>query len=77
MTRISNQNGSFEPEHVFDPLYAMQHPEADLGPVISQKIITNQQGRVEAHHEDGHVTMKVIFPAASAIGAPQDSEASD
>ena len=77
MTRISNQNGSFEPEHVFDPLYAMQHPEADLGPVISQKIITNQQGRVEAHHEDGHVTMTVLFPAASAVGARPSSEASD
>ncbi len=77
MTRVSNQNGAFEPEHVFDPLYAMQHPEANLGPVISQKIITNQQGRVEAHHEEGHVTMKVLFPAASAGGALRDSEASD
>lgn len=77
MTRISNQNGAFEPEHVFDPLYAMQHPEADLGPVISQKIITSQRGLIEAHHEDGHITMNVLFPAASAGGALRDSEASD
>ncbi len=77
MTRISSQNGTFEPEHVFDPLYAMQHPEADLGPVISQKIITNQQGLVEAHHEDGHVTMKVSFPAASASGGRRDPEVGD
>ncbi len=74
MTRMSQENGAPSPEHVFDPLYAMQHPEADLGPVISQKIIMNQRGVVEVHHEDGRMAMRVIFPVASSVVAPAARE---
>ncbi|MCD6360888.1 MAG: PAS domain-containing protein [Armatimonadetes bacterium] len=72
--RTTQENGSFEPEHVFDPLFAMQHPEADLGPVISQRIITNQRGRVEALEDQGRVTMRVVLPASSRADAVSPSE---
>jgi len=62
MTRLTHENGSFEPDNVFDPLFAMQHPEADLGPVISQKIIATQRGHVEALEDEGRVTMRITFP---------------
>ncbi len=62
MVRRSRMNGVFDPDTVFDPLYAMQNPESDLGPVISQKIITNQNGWVQALSDDGRVTMRVALP---------------
>lgn len=68
MVRRSRVNGLFDPDTVFDPLYAMQHPESDLGPVISQKIITNQNGRVVAVHDEGRVTMLVVLPGAVQAG---------
>jgi len=71
---FSWSEGSFEPEHVFDPLFAMQHPEADLGPVISQKIITNQRGQVEALEDEGRVTMRVVFPASPPEAAEHVQE---
>ncbi|MBD3293280.1 MAG: PAS domain S-box protein [Armatimonadia bacterium] len=66
MTRRTRSNGIFDPDTVFDPLAAMQNPESDLGPVISQKIITNQHGQVEAWRDEGRVTMRVVLPNSEA-----------
>jgi PAS domain S-box-containing protein len=62
MTRRTRSNGGFDPDTIFDPLAAMQNPEIDLGPVISQKIITNQHGQVEAWRDEGRVTMRIVLP---------------
>ncbi len=62
MSRRTRENGKFDPETVFDPLTAMQNPESDLGPVISQKIISNQRGQVDAWQEEGRVMMRVTLP---------------
>ncbi|MGC9318496.1 MAG: GAF domain-containing protein [Armatimonadota bacterium] len=62
MTRRSRGDGQFDPETIFDPLAAIQSPESELGPAISQRIIANQHGRVEASCEDGRVTMRVVLP---------------
>ncbi len=70
MTRRSRMNGKFDPETVFDPLYAMQDPESDLGPVISQKIIANQHGRVQASYGQGGVTMLVALPRSEPKPEP-------
>ncbi len=73
MTRRTRTNGQFDPATIFDPLTAMQNPDSDLGPVISQKIITNQDGRIEAWHEDGRVTMRVTLPH-SEVRVSSDQE---
>ncbi len=65
MSRRTRENGKFDPDTVFDPLAAMQNPECDLGPVISQKIISNQHGQVDAWHEEGRVTMRVTLPRST------------
>lgn len=66
MTRRTRGNGMFDPDTVFDPLAAMQNPDSDLGPVISQKIIVNQHGQVDAWHDEGRVTMRVMLPLSKA-----------
>ncbi len=66
MTRRARANGSFDPDVVFDPLAAMQNPDSDLGPVISQKIISNQHGQVDAWHDEEHVVMRVTLPRPEA-----------
>lgn len=60
-------NGEFDPTTIFDPLHAMQDPDIDLGPVISQKIITNQHGEVEAFNEEGRITMRVVLPRSDTL----------
>ncbi len=73
MVRRARTNGTFDPDTVFDPLYAMQNPETDLGPVISQKIITSQNGWVQALNHDGRVTMRIALPGlqGGAQSAPE------
>ena len=71
MSRRTRENGKFDPETVFDPLMAMQRLESDLGPVISQKIISNQQGQVDAWHEEGRMMMCVTLPRSEAQVAPR------
>lgn len=68
MTRRTREDGQFNPDTVLDPLAAIQNPEMDLGPVISQRIIANQHGRVEASCEEGRVTMRVILPRSGQMG---------
>ena len=75
MSRRSRVNGSFDPSTVFDPLHAMQDPDSDLWPVIGQKIISSQHGRVDAWHEEGRMAMRVALPVAPAR-VPLDQEVS-
>ena len=69
MTRRTGGNGMLDLDTVFDPLVAMQDPHSDLGPVISQKIITNQQGQVDAWQDGSHVTMLVVLPRSHTRAA--------
>ncbi|MFW5866702.1 MAG: PAS domain S-box protein [Armatimonadota bacterium] len=73
MTRRAAGNGVLDLEAIFDPLAAMQDPHSDLGPVISQKIISNQHGQVDAWQDETHVTMFVVLPR-SQMRAPSGQE---
>ena len=68
MTRLTGNIGNFDPDTVFDPLHAMQNLECPLGPVVSQKIIDNQHGWIEASKEAGRVSMSVVLPHHQASG---------
>lgn len=71
MRRLARHNGSFDADAIFDPLYVMEHLDADLGPVIAQKIISGQNGSVEAACENGHVTMRIMLPSAGQRASRQ------
>ena len=73
MQRLSRGDDTV-PEAIFDPLYALQQADADLGPAISRKIIDNQGGKVEAEAEDGHLEFRVIFPVTVLGAIPQQRE---
>jgi nitrogen-specific signal transduction histidine kinase len=55
--------------HVLDPMYALEHPEVDLGPAACQRLIESQGGRVETsvNHVSTlfRVTLPAVLPAAS------------
>ncbi len=70
MKRHHRTNGQFDPQRIFDPLHVLQDPEADLGPVISQRIISNQRGDVSAALEDGLMTMRITLPRSTFSGEP-------
>lgn len=70
LRRRNVPNGKIDRETLFDPLAAMQDPDTDLGPVISQKIIANQRGQVDALVEDGWFTMRVMLPRFDQHDAP-------
>ena len=74
MRRLSRQKPSFEPDTVFDPLYVIEHLEADLGPVIGHNIITSHDGNVEAACEDGQVIVRIVLPLSRTQGALQGLE---
>ncbi len=52
-------------DKIFDPLYVLQQPGADLGPAISRQIVDKQGGRVEATTENGNIEFRIAFPITS------------
>jgi len=71
MTRLSSADGEFDPDTIFDPIRAIQDPHTDIRPAISQRIIANQEGRLDASCDNGRVTMRVFLPGAGP--EPQSS----
>ncbi|MFP3905282.1 MAG: hypothetical protein ACLFWB_13640 [Armatimonadota bacterium] len=53
---------SLPPEELFDPFSALERTNGDLGPAISQRIIDNQGGQIDADLTDGNLQMRIVFP---------------
>jgi hypothetical protein len=77
MRRLGRHDGSFDADAVFDPLYVMEHLDADLSPVIGRKIITSQNGSVEAACENGHLLMRISLPSAGRRAPDQPDRLGD
>ncbi len=74
MRRLARQRVNLDPDTIFDPLYVIEHLEADLGPVIGHNIITAQDGSVEASEDDGHVIVRVVLPTSRTERASHSLE---
>ena len=55
-----------ELERIIDPLFALEQPDADLGPAISGQILSKQGGKLRAVAENGRLEFHVEFPTAVA-----------
>jgi len=62
MDKVTSNSCEINPEELFDPFFALQKANGDLGPAISRKIIDNQGGKVDAKMENGCLQLRVIFP---------------
>lgn len=60
--RTSAQNRNANVSEILDPLFALQQPDGDLGPAISQQIVDRQGGKIVANGENGHIEFRVVFP---------------
>ncbi len=74
--RTSGSADHVSGDEILDPLYALQQPDADLGPAISRQIVDKQGGRVEARTENGNIEFRIAFPIASreTMSAPEGSK---
>ncbi|MFO7948538.1 MAG: hypothetical protein R6V19_17175, partial [Armatimonadota bacterium] len=57
-----NAKPTLQPEELFDPFQALERTNGDLGPAISQRIIDNQGGQIDADFSNGDLQMRIIFP---------------
>ncbi len=62
----STRSDGTELSSLLDPLYALEHPDADLGPAVSQRILERQGGSVEAVLENGNTYIKVFLPVSTS-----------
>lgn len=57
-----------DPQQLLDPSYALEHPDIDLGPSASQRLIENQGGVLTAYREEDDIVFRVsLMPAESAV----------
>lgn len=56
--------------HVLDPMYALEHPDIDLGPAACQRVIESQGGQVETIVNHTSTTFRVTLPAVPPATAP-------
>ena len=53
-----------DPQRLLDPAYVIDHPDIDLGPSASQRLIESQGGALTAYHESGEIVFRVsLIPA--------------
>lgn len=50
-----------DPATLLDPSYVLEHPEIDLGPSASQRMIESQGGALEVYCEDGSIYFRVLL----------------
>jgi len=50
-----------DPAALLDPSYVLEHPEIDLGPSASQRMIESQGGALEVYCEDGSIYFRVLL----------------
>ncbi|MCD6351361.1 MAG: hypothetical protein J7M26_04485, partial [Armatimonadetes bacterium] len=52
-----------DPQRLLDPSYVLDHPELDLGPSASQRLVESQGGALEVDCEDGSLLFRVRLAA--------------
>ncbi len=63
-----------ELERIIDPLFALEQPDADLGPAISRQILSKQGGNLRAAAENGRIEFHVEFPIAASDRLPAEGK---
>lgn len=56
-----------EPSRLLDVQYVLEHPELDLGPSVSQRLVESQGGTLEAHREGDSIVFKLSLPPYPAV----------
>ena len=65
--RASDENADIEePQRLLDPSYVLEHPDIDLGPSASQRLIESQGGVLQAYHEGGEFVFRISLSQAPA-----------
>ena len=63
--RASDENADLdEPQRLLDPSYVLEHPDIDLGPSASQRLIESQGGTLQAYHEGGEIVFRISLSPA-------------
>ncbi len=65
MERLTRGGDDVDPEQLFDPFYALQEADGDLGPAVSRQIIDNQGGKIVVKYHNEHLQFQLIFPATA------------
>ena len=75
--RASDENADIdEPQRLLDPSYVLEHPDIDLGPSASQRLIESQGGTLEAYHEGGEIVFRISLSPAP-VRADKGSDGAD
>ncbi len=64
-----------DPARLLDPSYVLDHPDVDLGPSASQRLIESQGGTLEAYHEGGDIVFHITVGAVGGGGRSDDAAA--
>ncbi len=62
-----DQNG-IDPRLILEPSYVIDHPNVDLGPSASQRLIESQGGALDAYREDGEMVFRISLIPDAADG---------
>ena len=65
MERLTRGGNDVDPEQLFDPFYALQDADGDLGPAVSRQIIDNQGGKIVVKYHNEHLEFQLVFPATA------------
>ena len=65
MQRLTRGGNDIDPEQLFDPFYALQEADGDLGPAVSRQIIDNQGGKILVKYDNEHLEFQLVFPATA------------
>jgi nitrogen-specific signal transduction histidine kinase len=65
-----------DPGSLLDPTYVMEHPDIDLGPSASQRLVESQGGALEAFHDGDEMVFRVsLIPVhGPVVGQPAANE---
>ena len=60
-----DQMEGLDPRSVFEPSYVIDHPDIDLGPSASQRLIESQGGALDAYRDKDEMVFRIsLIPAA-------------
>lgn len=63
-SRRSSAIGGTDPGGLLDPTYVMEHPDIDLGPSASQRLVESQGGALEVLHDGDEMIFRIsLIPA--------------
>lgn len=52
-------NPRVSPQELFDPSFVLNHPDIDLGPSASQRLVESQGGVLEAYYEESDIVFRL------------------